>query len=145
MSYSRGDVYYIERRSSVVPVTNARELRMAYEMLDYYQQMLPTVSKNDLYEEHIKEMKRTIRAYLKKPDDGRRIVRDDGIDGYVLLLPLPAFIQDMAQAVEWFGSEEYIQPTYSAYDCTGRPFTNWFKIFWRRDGFWAYHSVGFNV
>lgn len=94
----------------------------------------------------IRKLKQDIRRQLKKGvADGRRIVKDDGIDGYIELITLPGFIKSMESAEEYFENEIRIEPCYSIYDCTGKPFTSWEKIFERNGRFMAYHRVCFDV
>lgn len=77
----------------------------------------------------------------------RRIISDDGIDGYVEKL----IFRDKYDGYEKDTLEEFfdcwidIDPTESAYDCTGQSFTNWHKVV-RLGNHWViYHSVGFDV
>ncbi len=121
-------------------IRNKEDLRLAYELLNEWKEWGQGDSQKAM------ELKKRIRSYLHLPHSSR-IVRDYGIDGYISLMQLPEFLdsESMEDVVEWFESECYIEPTYSAYDCTGRPFTNWYKVF-RRLGHWfAYHSVSFDV
>ena len=120
-------------------------LRMAYDMLAFYKERVQEIEeaeRRDYIEERIKEMKRTIRAFVNKPiDEERRIVKDNGIDGFIVLFPLPDTIKSMEAADEWFMWQEYMECRPSMYDCTGQWFTSWYKIFERNGRFWAYHSV----
>lgn len=129
-----------EEEDEPMIIRNKYDLRLAYELLNEYKEFG--------WEDQQKtvDLKKKIRLYLRK-SCSETIIRDHGIDGYIILLQLPEFLDDesMEDAIEWFKSECYIRPTYSAYDCTGRPFTNWYKVF-RRLGHWfAYHSVAFDV
>lgn len=92
------------------------------------------------------DIKRQIRSYLHRSHN-TKIIRDDGIDGYVSLSQLPEFLDNTSkdEAVEWFKYNCYIEPTYSAYDCTGKPFTSWFKVFRRQEHWFVFHCVGFDV
>lgn len=122
-----------------------------YEDLKFYEWMLEEVKKNhgieypEVIEERIVEIKRMIRKQNKRIRT-EVIVKDYGIDGYIVKFPLPEYLKTEEDAIEYFREEEYIRyrPTY--YDCTGQAFTSWFKIFQKPDGrFWAYHSVGYDV
>lgn len=95
--------------------------------------------------EKIVEVKRALREYAHRPVDERHIVRDDGMDGYVVLFPLPDRIKTSEGANEYFMHTEYRKCAPSMYDCTGQAFTSWFKIINRRGRFWAYHSICFDV
>ena len=121
-------------------IRNKEDLRLAYELLNEWKEWGLGDGQKAM------ELKKRIRSYLHLPHSSR-IIRDYGIDGYISLMQLPEFLdsESMEEVVEWFESECYIEPTYSAYDCTGRPFTNWYKVF-RRLGHWfAYHSISFDV
>lgn len=121
-------------------IRSSRDLRLAYELLTIFK------GAGKANSEKAGELKKKIRSYHKLSVSSN-IVRDNGIDGYVVLMQLPEILDRKGQedAVEWFEKMCYIEPTYSAYDCTGRPFTNWYKVFRRRGHWFAYHSVGFDV
>lgn len=90
------------------------------------------------------EIKRRIREYTNRTSD-RTIVRDYGIDGFVSLIELPEYLKSEEDATEYFEETEYIPSRCSLYDCTGRAFTQWYKIIKRRGRFLAYHSVGIDI
>ena len=121
-------------------IHSKEDLRLAYWLLLEYKK----AGKGDCPKAG--ELKKTIRSYQHLPHS-TEIIRDDGMDGYVSLMQLPEFLDDASkeEAVEWFEHECYIEPTYSAYDCTGRPFTSWYKVFRRRGHWFVYHSVAFDV
>jgi len=120
-------------------IKNARELRNAYEVIQVLQ--------NSGMGDHpiVGEIKRKIRSFLKLPNSGR-IIRSD-FDGYIKIEQLPEYMADWRKSdvVEWFEDRCYIQPRNSLYDCTGAPFTRWYKIFRRQEKWFVYHSVGFDV
>lgn len=107
--------------------------------------VLHTAEKLPGNEKVVDDFKRAIRRYYHKPVSETRIVKEYGIDGYITLLPLPEYLKTIDGAREYFEDVEYIQPFPSAYDCTGRPFTSWYKVFQRGGRFWAYHAVSFDV
>lgn len=122
-------------------VQSDRDLRVAYELLNIF------TDRGVIADLKIVEIKRSIRSFSNQPESKTKIVCDNGIDGYIALQQLPEFTNeyDLEEANEYFRKMEVIEPTYSMYDCTGKPFTNWFKVF-RRNGHWfAYHSVSFDV
>lgn len=127
-------------------VKNDRELRVAYEILDLLNDGCHTFANPERLAQTIIETKRAIRLYThREVDYDRRIIKDDGMDGYISLERLPDDIRDLEEAnrfFERFMTHEY-QP--SMYDCTGQAITNWFKVFPRNGGFYAYHSVSFDV
>ena len=93
--------------------------------------------------EYIASAKRQMRRYLRgggTPRD-RRIVKDDGIDGYTELIRLPEEIQTMEEATRYFNSVEFIPPALGPYDCTWQAFTAWDHIFQRNGQWYAYHRV----
>ena len=72
-------------------------------------------------------------------------MKDDGIDGYILLMELPDFLESKEEAEEYFEQRHVINATPSIYDCTGQAFTSGYKVFKRRNKFFAYHSVSYDV
>ena len=121
-------------------IRSSSDLRLAYELLTIFKDA------GKAYSVKADEMKRQIRSY-NSLQYSSRIVCDDGIDGYVELIQVPyCFDSFSKEEVEnWFDDNCTYGPIHSAYDCTGRPFTSWFKVF-RRQGHWfVYHSVGFDV
>ena len=89
-------------------------------------------------------LKRSVRERSKIRNE-RRIVKDDGIDGYIELVPLPANISTKEEAASYFEKEEYIVFVPGPHDCSGRKFTSWFKVFERRGRYFAYHRVSFDL
>lgn len=77
----------------------------------------------------------------------RRIINDDGIDGYVekLILSDKYDRYDKDTIEEFFDCWIDIDPIESTYDCTGRSFTNWHKVAKLGNKWVIYHSVGFDV
>jgi hypothetical protein len=118
-------------------IRNNRDLKFAYDLLLFAKEMG--------HEKKFDQLKREIRAYNKRPADEARIIKDDGIDGCIVLLPLPERIKHADVAEEYFMETEYRVCRPSAYDCTGQIFTSWFKIFQRHGRFWAYHSLSVDV
>lgn len=96
-------------------------------------------------DENIIKVKRALREFTHKPLSEERIVKDDGIDGYIVLSPLPDRIKTPEGAHDYFMNTEYRECVPSMYDCTGQAFTSWFKIINRQGRFWAYHSICFDV
>lgn len=120
------------------PIKDKGDLRTAYD----YLQMAKEFGKS---KEKQNEIKRAIREYIHKKKPFERIVKDDGIDGYVLLLELPDFLESKEEAEEYFEQRHVINATPSIYDCTGQAFTSGYKVFKRRNKFFAYHSVSYDV
>lgn len=97
------------------------------------------------------EVKREVRRWANKPSNyfggnvERRLVKEYGIDGYIELVALPENIDSEAKANSYFHEYIYIEPVNSLFDCTGKAFTGWYKLFNRNGRFYAYHSVNMDV
>ena len=109
--------------------------------------MLHGIEELDVNKEFVVAMKREVRFRNRKDDaDTSRIVRNDS-DGYTVLIVMTdedAFA-DEVEADAYFEDRFFIPMAPSAYDCTGKLFTSWYKCF-RRHGKWmAYHSVSADV
>lgn len=120
------------------PIKNQDNLRLAYDYLKICEELGMPIGKRIV-------IKRAIREYLHKKKPSDRIIKDYGIDGYVLLMELPDFLETKEEAEEYFEERHVINAIPSIYDCTGRAFTSGYKIFKRRNKYYAYHSVGFDV
>jgi len=118
-------------------INSYSDLKVAYEILE--------IAFESGRSQKAADLKREMRTFCHRPASERRIARDDGMDGYVELLPLPEYLEEMDDAIGYFEDYEYKHCYPSAYDCTGQAFTNWYKIFVRSGRFWAYHSIGFDV
>lgn len=118
-------------------IKNNDDLKLAYLIMSAYE----TGEKP----EKVIECKREIRRFLNRPGKNERIVKDYGIDGYIILFPLPSFVKSMNEAENYFEENCVIYARPSIYDCTGQAFTNWYKIVFRNNQFFVYHSVGFDV
>ena len=71
------------------------------------------------------------------------LVKDYGIDGCVYKLFLPEQLETKEEATDWFYDNEFIYYHPSLFDCTGRLFTDWFKVGKDSQGrFFAYHRIG---
>lgn len=118
-------------------VKNYSDLALAYEILGLALERGKS--------EKAAELKREMRRFTHKPLSDKRIVCDYGMDGYVVLFPLPESIESEEEAREYFEEYEYLTCRPSAYDCTGQAFTSWYKLFVRNGRYHAYHSVSFDV
>ena len=123
--------------------------RKAYEAIRMFSAL-----NDDAVKGMIADIKRNVRKWTHKSNyttsffDGdieRRIVKEYGIDGFVELVTLPDGIDNKEYANKFFHEYVYIEPVNSMYDCTGRAFTGWYKLFNRNGRFFAYHSVNFDV
>lgn len=127
--------------TSLFKVISYADLKTGYKILE----MIEEIDARNGKSQTAVDLKREIRKFTHTPVSERRIIQDDGIDGYTELLPLPAHIKSVDEAVSYFEDHKY-RPYYpSAYDCTGQAFTAWYKVFARRGRFWAYHRVDVDV
>lgn len=119
------------------------DLKIAYGLLRI-------AAKRKELNEFSKELKRNIREYYKRKEEipegninggYSRMVKDNGIDGFVLLQQLPADLETEKDAVQYFEDYERIEYQPSFYDCTGQLFTSWYKVFKRNDRFYVYHWI----
>lgn len=123
-------------------INNSRDLRCAYELIQIYGELEPTTAEaEERLHDHVCQLKRDIREYTHRPADETRIVRDDGMDGYVILFPLSPFLENKEDAEKLFMRDYYLECRPSMYDCTGQAFTSWHKIIEKHGRFWCYHSV----
>ncbi len=126
-------------------VQNNHDLKVAYEELCFLQKFLPVSKKPIAVKEQILKLKRSIRDYGYSETPSREIVRDNGLDGYVLKVQLPDWIETREEAEEYMEENEKITMRPTPWDCSGQAFTNWYKVF-NTNGSWrAYHSIGFDV
>lgn len=124
-------------------IRQKEDLRLAYMLLTAYE--TAQEGEGDKYKEKMTEIKREIRDFYKKKRIPVTLVKDYGIDGYIILFELPEYLESQQQAEEYFEENEVIKAAPSIYDCTGQAFTSWYKIFKRRNKFFAYHGVSFDV
>lgn len=126
-------------------VQNNHDLKVAYEELCFLQKFLPDSKKPIVVKEQILKLKCSIRDYGYSEAPSREIVRDNGLDGYVLKVQLPDWIETKEEAEEYFEENEKITMRLTPWDCSGQAFTDWYKVF-NTNGSWrAYHSIGFDV
>ena len=123
-------------------IENREQLRTAYMLVGLLKDSV-SLEVN----EPVKELKRKIRLYNKRESMKPMIVKEDGIDGYVSLEQLDGETDRLSlpEVEEWFRDNREIAILPSAYDCTGRAFTSWFKIVRRRGHWYAYHRICFDV
>ena len=127
-------------------IQNKRNLKCAYEMLGIYRQLTPeTAEAEEALHDLTCKLKREIREYNHKPIDEAKVIRSNGFDSCIVLVPLPERIKTKEGARDYFMDTEYRECRPSMYDCTGQIFTHWFKIISRHGRFWAYHSMGMDV
>ena len=137
-------------------VRNDKDFREGYGLLHLFTRFDGQFDNPGKARETVDDLKRELRAYAHRAtavDVGmgfmceRRIVKDEGIDGYIELVSIPEVIDTLDGedgADEFFKTFLEIHARPSMYDCTGQAFTSWYKLFKRRGQFWAYHSVCFD-
>ena len=132
-------------------IRNLEDLRMKYESLLLANKLKNEVSSIDIdrYNDFINEIKKEIRDYYKRDERKEWLIRDDGIDGGIVLFELPSEINSIKidsfeLAEEYFKAYEYRKCRPSMYDCTGQVFTSWYKIIKRNNKFYAYHCISFD-
>lgn len=111
-------------------IRSENDLKLAYETINSFKEMMPMAQKTDVALEYIKELKRDIRGFFRKD---------------IVLIQLPSFLNSKEDAAVYFEENEVMTCRHSMYDCTGQAFTSWYKIVERSGSMWAYHSVCFDV
>lgn len=127
-------------------ITHPDMARMAYMYLKWLSTLEVQPAKKGIVENEIVNLKRELRRWSHEKDDDRRIVKYEGIDGYVALVKLPAFLvcYEKETVEKWFDEKEVIRCSIRPYQ-TGEAFTRWYHIF-KRSGLWyAYHAVGYDI
>lgn len=125
-----------------------RNIREAYDLLKFMTSDPAVAEKKGKTAIYVADLKRAIRAYTNRPAPDARVIKYYSYgDGYVELYRFPAELADATydEVVEWFNDNKRLCGGGGQYDCTGEKFTEWRHIFKRRDGWYAYHSVGINV
>lgn len=122
------------------PIRDNRDLRMAYEHLLF----LATLKNFKEKKEYVDELKRNIRKFTHKKNE-TRLIKDYGMDGYVILKPCPDWVETKEDAEEWFEGNEKLTYQWSPYDCTGQLFTSYHYLFVRNGKWMCYHSISCDV
>lgn len=125
-------------------ITDTEKLRDAYTFLNFIQDTPAPVKpeKKADWEILIAKIKLEIRTYNNRQTSDTRIISAD-YDGRFELVRLPDELDRTHKevAADWFREHCYLEAYNSPYDCTGKEFTSWYKLF-RRQGHWfAYHKV----
>lgn len=128
-------------------ITDNERLRDAYALLMFMQSDIPaSAEKRAAVKNLAATIKREIRNYNNRPAQDVRIISAD-YDGRLELVHLPDELDKApkADAADWFRDNCYLEAYNSPYDCTGREFTNRYKLFRRRGHWFAYHSISRDV
>ena len=137
-------------------IQDKEDLRFKYEILLLLNRIKneneSAILDMDSYNDSVYEIKKEIRDYYKEREEERKewLIKDDGIDGGIVLFELPSEINSIKidsfeLAEEYFKAYEYRKCRPSMYDCTGQVFTSWYKIIKRNNKFYAYHCISFDV
>ena len=99
-------------------IRSENDLKLAYETINSFKEMMPMAQKPDAALEYIKELKRDIRGFFRKEKEKlqRRLVKDNGIDGYIVLMQLPSFLnskEDWCVQYSRYGEAAYCQGPWS--------------------------------
>ena len=130
-------------------VYDKESARDAYKAIKMFDEFKSEGAVKDLTD----EIKREVRRWTHKVNgdsffDGdveRRVVKEYGIDGFTELVTLPEGIDNDEYASKFFHQYVYMEPDNSMYDCTGKAFTGWYKLFKRNGRYCAYHMVCMDV
>ena len=128
-------------------IRNQEELKRQYLMERFIEQILNEHNYGDVgkAKEYLTSVKRDIREYNKRMETEERLVKDYGLDGFIVLVPLPMEIRSGEKAIKYFEENMRLDCGNSQYDCTGRPFTGWYKVCQRQGRFFVYHRVCFDL
>ena len=126
-------------------ISNATDYRINLTLMRMLEKEVDQVDNPDRARDFIKTCKRALRQFAHREVGYERKVIKGDYDGYIELVRLPDDLNSVEQATEFFQDFFSYPPICSPYDCTGKPFTQWFKVFTRNNGFYAYHSVGIDV
>ena len=121
-------------------IRNGKELRTAYEWIYLIDQTSKAGWRNLALEELLREMKVMVRAYNKRVSD-RHTVGGNDLDRVIFLIDCPNDVTTREEAEEWFCATEKVDIQPSPYDCTGRWFTSWHKVFERHGKWMCYHCM----
>lgn len=128
-------------------IKTREDLKMRWITLRFMEKTLAelqdvTKSQAEKSQAYIKDLKQSIRDYNRRKENrDRRIITGD-YDGYIELVNVPQNITDIDA---WFDENERLICRPSQYDCTGQPFTMWYRPVKRGGRWFVYHKVGFDV
>ena len=121
-------------------------LRQRFAFIKFLEASIESFGCREFADAYLISEKRALRALLKSRDiKDRRIVKNYGMDGFVLLIELPEWVKTYEDAEYWFEENERRVCRPSMYDCTGDSFTSWYKLFQRNGRWMCYHSVAFDL
>lgn len=125
-------------------IRNTKELRTGTEWFEFF------TIENEAYQKkvdranaRIRELKRDIRRYQNREQDGRYAIRNDW-DGCIVVIPFPAD-WEREDVEEYYQANEFMDRPNSLYDCTGQMFSAWHSIVRRAGRWYLYHCVALDV
>ena len=143
---------------AVYTIRNKNDLKGAFGLCRWLEQYQKQSECDEKQREYLEQLKRDIRSYERKSGDRKdnghfkyysryAFSYGDSDDGYVelIMFPINHNCDTIEEAEEFFKEWFYIEPYYTYYDCTGKPFTSWYHVFKRRGTWFAYHRVNYDV
>lgn len=119
-------------------INNMKEARDAYLILHLLGGKLNKNVENG--------MKRSVRKFSQMESNKKIISEESDGSSYVSLVKMDVPMESSIEEVDnYFMENHFMTVFYSQYDCTGRPYTGWYKLVKRSNGWFAYHEVCFDV
>lgn len=137
-------------RLNDTPIRNARDLRDCYETLMFLETHPCPDTCKDLVAETKGILRKRIREYHRAPalaldtEPERKYIDDDGF-GAIELVILPLGFGTRKDVEDYFYREMYMERPNSPYDCTGRSFTAWHRVFRTPTNWRIYHRIDMDV
>ena len=126
-------------------IRNDNDLRDAYMLVLAYSQFIDKATREGREignsANMLAELKRNIRTYQHREAGAYTLVKDYGVDGYIVRFDMP----DVDDPEAWFDQNERLTMTPSAYDCTGQAFTQWHEYHTLGGRKVCWHSIAFDV
>lgn len=125
-------------------ISNKQDLRIAYEIMR-------ELIKENRRADHVRELKQLIREYYRNEatrlkNKGRLIYgRDGGVDGYILLIKMPKWVETKDDAEIYYEEVVRLTATPSQYDCTGQHFSWGHCLCCRNGEWWVYDKRAIDI
>lgn len=103
-------------------IRDNKDLRDAYAIVRFIEER----GEGPEMRKWVQNQKRKIRAYTHRTSDRKCVWQDS--DSYTERVIVPAEVESLEEAEEWFDCMERIEYTPREYDCTGQAFTSWHHI-----------------
>lgn len=111
----------VHRKEIDMEIRNENDAKIAYEVIRLLQTEKPLPGAEERTKQHIVRLKKEVRAYnrFQAVNAGkRRIIKDNGMDGFIELVRLPVWLQTEEEAEAYF--ESNLLPGMSAADAAVR-------------------------